>query len=332
MKHIINKPENIVPEMMEGFMSAYSKYYEKVPNVDGVILLKDRRKDKVALVIGGGGGHEPMFAGFVGKGLADAAACGAIFTSPDPITIYEAAKAANAGKGVLFVYGCYAGDNLNFDMAAEMLEADGIKTDTIRVWDDCTSAAPDNKEQRRGIAGDVYMVKMAGALCDAGHSLDEIVKIMDKARENLRSIGIATSPGNNPSTNKTTFDLNDSEIEYGMGLHGEPGIKRAPMTSADELVEIMYKNLVADMPLKKGDEICVLINGLGSSTIIEMSIVYRKVKQLLDEAGVKVYDADINNYCTSLGMGGFSITFFRIDSELKKYYDTPCFCPYYAKM
>lgn len=332
MKHIINTPENVVPEMMEGFMSAYSKYYEKVPGVDGVILLKNRRKNKVALVIGGGGGHEPMFAGFVGKGLADAAACGAIFTSPDPMTVYEAAKAADSGKGVLFVYGCYAGDNLNFDMAAEMLEAEGIKTATIRVWDDCVSADAQHKENRRGIAGDVYMVKTAGALCDAGHSLDEVVKIMEKARENLRSIGIATSPGHNPASGKSTFDLSENDIEYGMGLHGEPGIKRAPMTTADELVETMLDNLLTDMPLKKGDEVCVLVNGLGASTIIEMSIVYRKVKQVLDKIGVTVHDADINNYCTSLGMGGFSITFFKVDEELKKYYDTPCFCPYYAKM
>jgi dihydroxyacetone kinase len=283
VKKIVNDPENAVAEMLEGYIAAYGRYFEKVPGVNGV-LYKNRRKDKTVLVIGGGSGHEPMFSGFVGQGLADAAACGNIFASPDPFTIRETAKAAHAGKGVLFVYGNYAGDNLNFDMAEEMLNDEGIKTTHVRVWDDCASAPPERIEDRRGIAGDVFIIKIAGAACDAGLPLEEVVALAEKARANLRTIGIATSPGRIPGNEKPAFELGENEIEYGMGLHGEPGIERTTMKPADELVRVMYENLVKDMPLSGDDEVCVLINGLGSTTIMEMSIVYRRVKQLLEAA------------------------------------------------
>jgi dihydroxyacetone kinase-like protein len=329
-KKIINVPDNVVAEMMEGFIAAHSRYYERVPGVNGV-LYKFRRKDKVALVIGGGSGHEPMFSGFVGRGLADAAACGNIFASPDPGTICETARAAHGGKGVLFVYGNYAGDNLNFDMAEEMLQEEGIKTAHVRVWDDCASAPPERIDDRRGIAGDVFVVKIAGAACDAGLSLEEAAAAAEKARANLRTIGVATSPGQIPGNDKPTFELGENEIEYGMGLHGEPGIERTTMKPADELVRIMYQNLVRDMPLKKGDEVSVLVNGLGSTTILEMGIVFRKVKQLLEADGVIIYDGDINSYCTCMEMGGFSISLLKLDDTLKPLYNAPCYGPYYAR-
>lgn len=329
-KKIVNSPDAAVSEMMEGYIAAYSRYFEKIPDVNGV-LFRQRRKDKVSLVIGGGSGHEPMFSGFVGRGLADAAACGNIFASPDPGTICETAKAANAGKGVLFVYGNYAGDNLNFDMAEEMLNEEGIKTRHVRVWDDCASAPPERIEDRRGIAGDVFIVKIAGAACDAGLSLEEAAAVTEKALANLRSIGIATSPGQIPGNEKPTFELGENEMEYGMGLHGEPGIERTTMKPADELVQVLYANLVKDMPLSKGDEVCALVNGLGSTTILEMGIVFRKLKKLLEAGGVTLYDADINSYCTCMEMGGFSISVLKLDDELRKYYDAPCYCPFYSK-
>lgn len=329
-KKILNAPENVVSEMMEGFLAAHSRHYEKAGDVNG-ILYKNRRKDKVALVIGGGSGHEPMFSGFVGRGLGDAAACGNVFASPDPGTIVTTAQAVESGRGVLFLYGNYAGDNLNFDMAEEMLQDEGVGTAHIRVWDDCASAPPERIEDRRGIAGDVFAVKIAGAACDAGLSLEEATRVTGKARDRLRSIGVATSPGQIPGAENPTFTLGDDEIEYGMGLHGEPGIERTTLKPADELVEVMVRNLVKDMPLGTGDEVCVLINGLGSTTILEMSIVYRRVKQLLEADGVRIHDADINSYCTCMEMGGFSISVLKLDDELKQYYDAPCWCPYYAK-
>ena len=330
MRKIINSPDHVVSEMMEGYISAYGRYYEKHPNVNGVIL-KQRRKDKVALVIGGGSGHEPMFSGFVGKGLADAAACGNIFASPDPNTVYETAKAVDQGKGVIFVYGCYAGDNLNFDMGEEFLNDDGIPTTHVRVWDDVASAPKERIEDRRGIAGDVFVVKIAGAACDAGLSLEEVTRVTKKARDNTKTIGVATAPAQLPGIEKPIFELPEGEIEYGMGLHGERGVLRTAWQDADVLVEKMYGQIMEDADLSAGDEVCVLVNGLGSTTITELAISYRKVKKLLDRDGIKVHDTDLNSYCTSQEMGGFSITLFKLDEELKKYYDMPCYCPFYAK-
>ena len=330
MRKIINSPDKVVEEMMEGYISAYSRYYEKHPSVNGVIL-KQKRKDKVALVIGGGSGHEPMFSGFVGKGLADAAACGNIFASPDPNTIYETAKAVDQGKGVIFVYGCYAGDNLNFDMGEEFLNDDGIPTTHVRVWDDVASAPKDRIEDRRGIAGDVFVVKIAGAACDAGLSLEEVTRVTEKARDNTKTIGVATAPAQLPGIDKPIFELGEGEIEYGMGLHGERGVLRTTWQDADVLAEKMYAQIMEDADLKAGDEVCVLVNGLGSTTITELAIVFRKVKKLLDKDGIKVHDTDLNSYCTSQEMGGFSITLFKLDEELKGYYDMPCYCPFYAK-
>lgn len=330
MRKIINSPDNVVSEMMEGYISAYGRYYEKHPNVNGVIL-KQRRKDKVALVIGGGSGHEPMFSGFVGKGLADAAACGNIFASPDPNTVYETAKAVDQGKGVIFVYGCYAGDNLNFDMGEEFLNDDGIPTAHVRVWDDVASAPKERIEDRRGIAGDVFVVKIAGAACDAGLSLEEVTRVTEKARDNTKTIGVATAPAQLPGIEKPIFELPEGEIEYGMGLHGERGVLRTTWQDADVLVEKMYAQIMEDAELSAGDEVCVLVNGLGSTTITELAIAYRKVKKLLDRDGIKVHDTDLNSYCTSQEMGGFSITLFKLDDELKGYYDMPCYCPFYAK-
>ena len=330
MRKIINSPDNVVSEMMEGYISAYGRYYEKHPKVNGVIL-KQRRKDKVALVIGGGSGHEPMFSGFVGKGLADAAACGNIFASPDPNTVYETAKAVDQGRGVIFVYGCYAGDNLNFDMGEEFLNEDGIATTHVRVWDDVASAPKERIEDRRGIAGDVFVVKIAGAACDAGLSLEEVTRVTEKARNNTKTIGVATAPAQLPGIDKPIFELPDGEIEYGMGLHGERGVLRTAWQDADVLVEKMYAQIMEDADLTVGDEVCVLVNGLGSTTITELAIAYRKVKKLLDKDGIKVHDTDLNSFCTSQEMGGFSITLFKLDEELKEYYDMPCYCPFYAK-
>lgn len=330
MRKIINDGLQIVSEMMEGFCSAYHKFYTKHPEVNGIIG-KQRRRNKVSLVIGGGSGHEPMFSGFVGRGLADAAACGNIFASPDPKTIYETAKAVEDGKGVLFVYGCYAGDNLNFDMGEEFLNADGIPTAHVRVWDDVASAPPERIEDRRGIAGDVFVVKIAGAACDSGVDLEEAVRITQKARDNTRSIGVATAPAQLPGADSPIFELGEDEIEYGMGLHGEKGVLRTKWQPADKLVEQMYTQIKEDMKPEKGCEVCVLVNGLGSTTLIELSIVFRRLKQLLDEDGIRIYDSELNSYCTSQEMGGFSITLMKLDDELKNYYDMPCQSPFYAR-
>ncbi len=330
-KKILNKDvSNVVEESLVGYLTAYRKYYKKVGEYNA-FTYRANRKDKVALVIGGGSGHEPLFTGYCGAGLADAVACGNICASPNPELIMEAAKAVDQGKGVLFVYGNYAGDNLNFDMAEEMCRAEGMKTAHVREWDDFASAPKERITDRRGIAGDVYTIKIAGAACDAGLSLEEVVRITEKARDNTNTIGLATSPGTLPGNEKPTFEIADDEMEFGMGLHGEPGIERTKMMPCSDMVERMYSELKAEMGLKEGDEIAVLVNGLGSTPLLELNLVYYELYKRMHKDGLKVYDTEIKTYCTCMEMGGFSITFLKMDDELKPYYDAPCFSPYYAK-
>lgn len=330
MKKILNKDSDIIEEMLSGYVKAYSRYYERIGEHNG-IMYKGRRKNKVALVIGGGSGHEPLFSGFVGKGLADAAACGNIFASPNPQLILETAKAVHEGKGILFVYGCYAGDNLNFDMAEELCEFEDMKTAHVRVWDDCASAPKERITDRRGIAGDVYVIKIAGAACDAGLELEEVLRITEKARDHINTIGLATAPGSIPGLDKPTFELGEEEIEFGMGLHGEPGIERTTMKPANELVDRMYRELKEEMELKEKDEVAVLVNGLGSTTLLELNIVYHELNKHMEKDKLIVHDAEIKSFCTCQEMGGFSITILKLDEELKKYYNTACFSPYYAR-
>lgn len=330
MKKIINKGSDVVEELIDGWLAVNSRYYKRISDLNA-FTYRNRRKGKVSLVVGGGSGHEPLFHGFVGKGLADAAACGNIFASPNPELIYETAKAVDEGKGILFIYGNYAGDNLNFDMAEEMCQDGKMKTAHVRIWDDCASAPKDRIEDRRGIAGDVFVMKVAGAACDAGLDLDEVLRITEKARDSVNTIGLATSPGTIPGLDKPTFELGADEIEYGMGLHGERGIERTTMKPADTLADTMYSTIKKEMELKADDEVCVLVNGLGATTLLELCIVYRRLEHLLKQDGIKIYDSEAKSYCTCQEMGGFSITILRLDEELKKYYSTPCHSPYYAK-
>lgn len=330
MKKIFNKGSDVVEEMLSGYLAAYSRYYEQIPGINA-FMYKGRRKDKVALVIGGGSGHEPLFSGFAGKGLADAVACGNIFASPNPQLIAQTAEAVHEGKGVLFIYGNYAGDNLNFDMAEELCEFNEIETAHVRVWDDCASAPKERITDRRGIAGDIYVIKVAGAACDAGLDLAEVLRITEKARDNINTIGVATMPGSIPGLDKPTFELGEDEIEFGMGLHGEPGIERTTIKPASELVDRMYNELKSEMDLKENDEVAVLVNGLGATTLLELDIVYNELNKHMKLDRLIVHDAEINNFCTCQEMGGFSITILKLDDELKKYYDTACFSPYYAR-
>lgn len=330
MKKIMNNEADVVEEMLDGMINAYSRYYERIGDLHA-LMYKGRRKDKVVLVVGGGSGHEPLFHGFVGKGLADAAAAGNIFASPNPQLIAETAKAVEQGKGVLFLYGNYAGDNLNFDMAEELLELEDIQTAHVRIWDDCASAPKERTEDRRGIAGDIYTIKIAGAACDAGLPLEEVLRIAEKARDSINTIGVALAPGSIPGLDKPTFELGEDEIEFGLGLHGEPGIERTSMKPAKELVERIYSELYREMELKKGEEVAVLVNGLGSTTMLELLIVYHNLRELLIADELVIHDVEVKAFCTCQEMAGFSVSILRLDDELKKYYDTACFSPYYAR-
>lgn len=329
MKKIINNPNNVVDEMLEGFMYANSKSIQKLENVNGIIL--KNLKEKVGIVVGGGSGHEPLFLGFVGKGLADGAAAGNVFAAPTPNTVYEVGKAVDSGKGVLFIYGNYAGDILNFDMGVELLDMEGITANSIAVSDDVASAPRERIEDRRGIAGDVFVIKVAGAASEKGLSLEEVTSIAQKASDNTYSMGVALSPGTIPASGEPTFTLADDEIELGMGIHGEPGIERIKLLEADELTDRLMEMLLNESNLKQGDVVCVLVNGLGSTTLLELFIVNRRVAQILEERGITVHDMDVNNYCTTMEMGGMSISLLKLNNELKELYDAPARSPYYCK-
>lgn len=216
-------------------------------------------------------------------------------------------------------------------LKVNLCQDEGIKTAHVRVYDDCASAPKARKHCRRGIAGDVFVIKIAGAACDAGLSLDEVVRVTEKARDNVNTIGLATSPGSIPGLDQPTFQLPDDKIEFGMGLHGEPGIERTDMQPANLLVDKMYRTIKEEMDLSHNNEVAVLVNGLGSTTLLELSIVYNELQKHLEKEGISVHDAEIQQFCTCQEMGGFSITIFKLDDELKKYYDTSCYSPYYAK-
>ncbi len=329
MKKLINDPKHIVRELFEGFHALHSDEFDLLS--DANVVVKKEINDRTVLLIGGGSGHEPLFLEFIGDGLADAVCQGNVFAAPSPDVILKATKAVHRGQGVLFVYGNYAGDNLNFDMAAELAEFEDIKTATVRVMDDVASAPPERITDRRGIAGDLFVIKIAGAACAAGLDLDEAHRVTVKARDNTRTMGVALSPGTIPGANKATFELADDEIEIGMGLHGEPGVRRGKIKPADELVVELLDLIIPDLPFEPEDEVCVLVNGYGATTRMELLICMRKVLQQLESRNIKVHDAHAGNYATCQEMSGFSITLMKLDDELKKYYDQPACSPAFRK-
>lgn len=321
-KKIINGTDRLIEEILEGMELFGHGRVRKLE--DATALVKTEIPDgKVALVIGGGSGHEPMFTGFVGENLADASVCGNIFAAPSPETILAGVKAAHRGAGVLFVYGNYAGDNMNFDIAAELAEAEGIETRTVRVWDDVAAAPKEEMDKRRGIAGDVFVLKIAGAAAATSTDLAEVARIAGKARDNVRSLGVSIRAGSLPETGELTFELADDEIEIGMGAHGEPGVAREKLKPADALADQMLATILDDGLIRSGDEVCLLLNDLGATTMMELLIVNRRLRQRLDERGIRVFDTRIGSWLTTQEMAGFSITLLKLDDELKTHYTMP---------
>lgn len=322
-KKVLNDPKKVVAEMIDGLVYANDGRVRKLPGHNAIVRT-DLPDSKVALLIGGGSGHEPIFHGLVGRNMGDGAACGQVFAAPSPDIIYEAAKAVDRGRGILFLYGNYAGDNMNFDMAAEMLEDDGIDVRTVRVCDDVAAAPPERMHDRRGVAGDVLMIKIAGGAAAELDSLDEVERVARKAMANVRSIGVAVSAGSIPETGKPTFELADDEIEVGMGAHGEAGVTRQKLSTADEIAEQLLDKLLSDLPFGRGDEVALLINNLGATTMMEMLIVNRRIRQILEKEGIAVYRTDVGTWLTVQEMAGFSVTLMKLDDELKHYLDLPC--------
>ena len=329
MKKILNEPFSYVDEMLVGLCAAHPQYFKQVGPDGRVITRPDGPvKGKVGIATGGGSGHLPVFTGYVGKGLVDACAIGEVFSSPSVDQMAEAIRAAHGGRGVLRLYGNYGGDNMNFDMAGEMVEMEEIQTTTVRVADDVASASLQERSKRRGVAGLVYAYKIAGAKADTGANLQEVTAVAQKAALACHSIGVALTSCTVPAVGKPTFEIGENEMEIGMGIHGEPGVRRGPLRKADAICEEMLSLLLADVPLRAGDRISVLVNSLGATPPEELYIVYRYVSQKLAELGVAVVMPWVGRYATSMEMAGLSITFCKLDNKLEALLKAPCDSPY----
>ncbi len=318
MKKVINVPEQVVEEMLQGMAAAYPQYLKRVEGFDVLVRANSPIANKVGLVSGGGSGHEPSHAGFVGRGMLDGAIAGAVFTSPTPDQVYEAIKAVDSSTGVLLIIKNYSGDVMNFEMATEMAAADGINVEKVIVNDDVAVENSTWTIGRRGIAGTVFVHKIAGAKAETGAALAEVKRVAEKVINNVRSMGMALDSCTVPAAGKPSFVLGDNEIEIGMGIHGEPGTHREALSSADEITSHLVEKILADMPLTSGEEVAVMVNGLGATPLMELYVVNRKVSELLGSKGIKIEKTYVGNYMTSLEMAGFSVSILKLDSELKE--------------
>ncbi|WP_177160763.1 dihydroxyacetone kinase subunit DhaK [uncultured Fusobacterium sp.] len=328
MKKMINKPENIVTEMIGGMLKAFPDYLEQVGDLP-VVKRKNKKEGKVALISGGGSGHEPSHAGFVGYGMLDAAVAGEVFTSPSADKVYEAIKAVDSGNGVLLIIKNYSGDVMNFEMAAEMAGMEGINVKKIIVNDDIAVENSTYTVGRRGIAGTVLVHKMVGAAAEKGYSLDDLEVLGNKVISRTKTMGMSLKPCMVPTTGKLSFELPEDEVEIGLGIHGEPGTHREKMQDANAHVDYLLDKILKESELLENDEVAVLVNGLGETTLIELYIINNRVSEVLANKNIKVYDTIVGNYMTSLDMGGFSITLVKLDDEMKELLkakaDTPAF-------
>ena len=337
LKKLINDPLKVADELVEGLVEAYNGECRLVGTRS--IVKNHIPDDKVALLVGGGSGHEPIYHGLVGRNLADGAACGDIFAAPPPNIVFEATEAVDRGKGVLFLYGNYAGDVLNFDLGAELADDEDIEVRTVLIWDDVCSAPPTEKEKRRGIAGLIPVVKIVGAASQMAPSLDELEKVAKRVVLETRSVGVSMSPGSIPATGKPTFTIEDNMIGLGMGIHGEPGVGEIPMTTADDLTPRMLDLILEDFEndddvaaLSEGDDIVFFVNSLGATTMMECLICLRFAKEYFNSRGINIHDVIVGPLVTCQEMSGISFSITRVDDVLKKFWNMPCQSICYSKM
>ena len=321
-KKLVNNPENVVEEMVEGIVMADP---DKLDKVDGynVVVRKSSPNEKVALVSGGGSGHEPTHAGYVGKGMLDGAIAGDVFTSPTPDAVFEAVKAVDGGKGVLLVIKNYTGDVMNFEMAEEMAEAEGIEVEHVVVNDDVAVEDSLYTTGRRGVAGTIFVHKIAGAKAEAGADLADVKEVAEKVIANVRTKGMALYPCRVPSAEESTFTLDEDEIELGIGIHGEPGTERTEAMQADDVVDELLGSVIEDIPYEEGDEVALMVNGMGGTPLMELFVANRRANQILEEKGIKLHKTFVGEYMTSLEMAGVSLTLLKLDDEMKELLDAP---------
>lgn len=321
MQKIINDPSLVVDQMLEGFVKANSDLVSTTEN-ERVLKYKNAPvKGKVGVVTGGGSGHKPAFVGYIGRNMVDAVAVGELFSSPPAQMFYDAIREADAGAGVAILYGNYAGDNMNVAMAIEQAEDDGILVGKVVANDDVPSAPSSDRSRRRGVAGEIFMWKVGGAKAAMGGSLEEVLAVAQKAIDNTRSMGVGLSSCILPEVGHPNFTIEPGTMEVGIGHHGEPGIEVVPLESAEQIARRMCDVILTDLPFKSGDEVVVLVSGLGSTPLMEQYILYGEVEKILESKGIKVHKSLVGNYFTSLEMAGATLSVMRLDDELKECFD-----------
>jgi dihydroxyacetone kinase-like protein len=329
VKKLINDPFEFVDETIEGILLAHPDHLKRCEGSKRALMRADGPVEgKVAIVTGGGSGHIPVFLGYVGRGLCDAVSIGNVFSSPSPDDMLAATKAAHAGAGVLHLYGNYSGDRMNFGMAAEMAEMDGIEVTTVLAKDDVVSAPVEEMDSRRAVAGLFFAYKIAGARAEEGASLQEVTEAAEQAVFNTRSMGVALTSCTIPAAGEPTFEIGEGEMELGMGIHGEPGLRRGEIMPADDVVDEMLEHVLADLPFVSGDEVAVLVNSLGATPPEELYIMYRRAHHVLDEAGIAIHRAFIGEYATSLEMAGASVSLLKLEGDLRRLLDADAYSPF----
>jgi len=329
MKKLMNNADLFVDQMLEGLTAAHPSLVRDPVHERVIRSIKAPLKGKVGIVSGGGSGHLPLFTGYVGDGLLDSCSIGDVFAGPNLESCMAAIRAANGGRGVLKLYGNYGGDKMNFDLASEMMEDEGIETTTVLGTDDIASAGPEENAKRRGVAGIIYAYKAAGASAAAGDDLKEVTRVAGKAVSRCRTIGVALSPCQVPGADRPTFAIGDDEMEMGMGIHGEPGIWRDKLRPADAIADEMVDRLLADHPATASGRVSVLVNSLGATPLEELFILYRRVREKLDKAGLQIVQPLVGHYVTSMEMAGASISLLHLDEELEKLLAAPANCPFW---
>lgn len=325
MQRILNNPDNIVDEMLEGFLKTHGNIVKKTDNPRVVAAKAAPVQGKVGVVTGGGSGHKPAFIGYVGKNLCDAAAVGEICSSPTAVAFLDAFKAADGGAGIACLYGNYSGDNMNVKMAVKMAKKQGLTVKTVIANDDVASAPKDQKEKRRGVAGEILMWKCGGAKAAQGADLDQVIAAAQKAIDNTRSVGIGLTPCTLPAVGHPNFEIKDGTMEVGIGHHGEPGIEVCPLETAQQMAKRMTDIVLPDYPFEAGDEVVVLVSGLGATPVMELYVLYNEVEKILTEKGIRIYKPMVGNYFTSLDMMGATLTVMKLDEELKELIDMPVY-------
>ncbi|HAL60224.1 MAG: dihydroxyacetone kinase subunit DhaK [Sarcina sp.] len=332
MKKLINGVDNVVDEMLNGMTAAFPQYIERVQGTDVVARTGAKKTDKVVLISGGGSGHEPAHGGYVGRGMLDAAVAGAVFTSPTPDQVYEAIKATECGKGALLIIKNYTGDVMNFEMAADMAADEDIVVEKVIVADDVAVENSTWTTGRRGIAGTVFVHKIAGACAETGAELAEVKRVAEKVIANVRSMGMSVSPCTVPAVGKPSFELAEDEVEIGIGIHGEPGTHREKISSAAATVDTLVGKILDEGIYGEGDEVAVMVNGMGATPLSELFIANLRVKEILDEKKIRIAKTEVGNFMTSLDMAGFSVTLLKLDDELKGFLNAPADTPAFKQV